>query len=52
MVDWDFSLHESIMEPPPLMSYTQHAISYILPASFFAVTEKLHTFAEEITCMG
>lgn len=25
--------------------YTQHAISYILPPSFFAVTEKLHTFA-------
>lgn len=34
------------------MLYTQHTMSYILPPSSFAVTEKLHTFAEEITCMG
>lgn len=36
----------SILQGSP-MSYSQHAISYILPASFFAVTEKLHTFANE-----
>lgn len=35
---------EAVFHP---ISYTQHAISYILPVSFFAVTEKLNTFANE-----
>lgn len=29
------------------MLYSQQVISYILPPSFFAVTEKLYTFANE-----